>query len=601
MTIDSPQEILDGCHNHYARAFGFGYDNYEYTLKIFENGSAEIRRRATLRAYEAVGEIDVYLTVQIARRESEVLGEVNARVLQRASNEPTIITTSKHSDSVRERTVRLDITPPLRPDDVLEFETIELIEPGTVALLFSQLEQPETSPFNTFSLEISWPTRKLSLAVLLPYPYRSQAKPLVWRGHSRISVGRVAEEIKGQLRSKLETVDGQDFFRLELNVDYPQQGLLYALRWTPPVKPLAQEPTFQQSRSIGVEFTGSPDMRSSESLTWLHLSDLHYRGSEDYNVSVVKHALLSDIKYMVDNKGLRPDFVVFTGDLAFSGQPDQYEWVEAFLDQLLVTAGIVSRDRLFVVPGNHDIDRTAIDPIIASGTLSTLNSRDKVSEFLDPKRERTHVFTKFRHYQDFFNRFFGNITQFNERDYFWVRRFLVKQRSVGILGLNSAWMSSFRKNAQEEYSDDGILLVGERQIDEAMRRLDSEGNSDIVLAILHHPFSSLNPAFDASAARRLLHRSCDFILRGHLHESGLSQEDTLEGQTIIIPAGACYDRRDRPTSGYNFVRLDFDNNKGHIYLRRYSERSREWQPDLDATGKQSVGEAEFNLPTQSRR
>jgi 3',5'-cyclic AMP phosphodiesterase CpdA len=51
------------------------------------------------------------------------------------------------------------------------------------------------------------------------------------------------------------------------------------------------------------------------------------------------------------------DLVAFTGDLADWGHPTDYPGAIAFLKETC-KALEVPLDRLFVVPGNHDVDRT---------------------------------------------------------------------------------------------------------------------------------------------------------------------------------------------------------------------------------------------------
>ncbi|HEV7884875.1 MAG TPA: metallophosphoesterase, partial [Solirubrobacteraceae bacterium] len=52
------------------------------------------------------------------------------------------------------------------------------------------------------------------------------------------------------------------------------------------------------------------------------------------------------------------DLVVFTGDLGDWGHPTDYPRAFAFLKETC-TALDVPLDRLFVIPGNHDVDRKA--------------------------------------------------------------------------------------------------------------------------------------------------------------------------------------------------------------------------------------------------
>jgi hypothetical protein len=336
--------------------------------------------------------------------------------------------------------------------------------------------------------------------------------------------------------------------------------------------------------------------KSHGSVTWLHVSDLHYRSSQDYNIGVVEKALLADVALMVTERSLVPDFVAVSGDLAYSAQAEQYAWIERFMDRLMTVARVTNRECLLVVPGNHDVDREAIDPILAKGILQHLTSGDAVSEFLGPDRDRSHAFAKFAAYRRFFNRLFNGIAHFDEENYFWARRLRIGRRAIGVLGLNSAWMSGFNKGADGAVDDHGRLIVGERQVDDAIARLEQCGGADIWIALMHHPLGYLNDAFDAGPVESLLRKRCDFILRGHLHRANMIQEFSLEGETVIIPAGACYDRRDRPGNGYNFVHLDFETSVGTIHLRRYSDRRREWLPDVEATGENRRGQLDFRLP-----
>jgi predicted MPP superfamily phosphohydrolase len=54
------------------------------------------------------------------------------------------------------------------------------------------------------------------------------------------------------------------------------------------------------------------------------------------------------------------DFVFFTGDLANRGARDEYAAARTeFLDKVVAAANIAP-DRLFLVPGNHDVDRSRL-------------------------------------------------------------------------------------------------------------------------------------------------------------------------------------------------------------------------------------------------
>ena len=117
-------------------------------------------------------------------------------------------------------------------------------------------------------------------------------------------------------------------------------------------------------------------------LTWLHLSDWHQEGKE-FDRQVVRDALLEDIERRTD---ISPDlaeidFVVFSGDVAFGGQSEDYEdAIEQLFDPIL-QASEVDHDKVFIVPGNHDLDRDAFD-LLPSALLKPLESEKEIQNWL---------------------------------------------------------------------------------------------------------------------------------------------------------------------------------------------------------------------------
>jgi 3',5'-cyclic AMP phosphodiesterase CpdA len=62
-------------------------------------------------------------------------------------------------------------------------------------------------------------------------------------------------------------------------------------------------------------------------LQWIHLSDLHINVDDQFDRSVVLPSLWRDIENLV-SKGLQPDFIAFTGDVAYHGREEEYELAE---------------------------------------------------------------------------------------------------------------------------------------------------------------------------------------------------------------------------------------------------------------------------------
>jgi DNA repair exonuclease SbcCD nuclease subunit len=84
-------------------------------------------------------------------------------------------------------------------------------------------------------------------------------------------------------------------------------------------------------------------------LTWLHLSDWH-QGGKEFDRQVVLKALLKDIRERKNiNPGLdKVDFIIFSGDVAFSGKSDQYQAAQSqFFQPILEACDLVPIHRKF--------------------------------------------------------------------------------------------------------------------------------------------------------------------------------------------------------------------------------------------------------------
>src|ERR1019366_3630436 len=128
-----------------------------------------------------------------------------------------------------------------------------------------------------------------------------------------------------------------------------------------------------------------------QQLTWLHLSDWHQKGP-DFDRGVVRDALIKDLRERerIDPALQQVHFVVFSGDLAFSVRAVEYEGARRnLLDALLQAVGL-KPDRLFIVPGNHDLDRDHVYEMLPPELQKPLDTDALVQRWLDGlKRLRT--------------------------------------------------------------------------------------------------------------------------------------------------------------------------------------------------------------------
>ncbi|MBN1323814.1 MAG: TIR domain-containing protein [Methanotrichaceae archaeon] len=319
-------------------------------------------------------------------------------------------------------------------------------------------------------------------------------------------------------------------------------------------------------------------------LTWLHLSDWHQKG-KDFDRQVVRDALINDIerRVVISPDLAEIDFIVFSGDVAHSGKAEEYEAAaEQLFGPLLKAAGVIPQ-RLFIVPGNHDLDRTTFE-LLPAALLKPLGSDSEVQRWLINDEERSLLLRPFKAFASFVSNYTGQ----EQPHYASIRKWQIGGKNIALLGLNSAWMCG-RNSAN---NDRGVVLLGESQIHDPLKEIS---NSDIKIAVLHHPFDWL-AQFDCDHVEGRLMRQCDFILCGHQHKPQATVIKSTLGDCTVIPAGGSYNRRkvEDPfyVNAYNIVHLDFESGKLVVFLRRWSDPRNEWIEDTDS---HPGGNFEFHL------
>ena len=99
-------------------------------------------------------------------------------------------------------------------------------------------------------------------------------------------------------------------------------------------------------------------MKNENSFSWLHLTDLHC-GTQDYKWlwPGVRQIFFDDLRALHDRCGPW-DLVLFTGDITYTGSPEEFQEVDEILEQLWKYLNeLGSSPKFLAVPGNHDLVR----------------------------------------------------------------------------------------------------------------------------------------------------------------------------------------------------------------------------------------------------
>jgi hypothetical protein len=332
-----------------------------------------------------------------------------------------------------------------------------------------------------------------------------------------------------------------------------------------------------------------------KTLTWLHISDIHFHPKTEWRDSAARRALLVYLDSIFSgDDSLRPDLIFCTGDIAFgetgsSPLAEQYKQAEAFFDSLLATCGRngvpLSIERLFIVPGNHDVNRNSINS----------DAQARLTDWA--KQPKAHAATMNERFANQSKEFKDNIERLDEYGQF-IRYYLPHQHDadgrhryaqivdvdglkVGIAGFNSAWSCAGTED------DRTLWLAAEWQFNTTKADIR---DAKVRIGLIHHPVDWLNEA-DRDIAVHRISGDFHFWLHGHSHNAWVDPK-----QSHITVAAGAVGAETRDEFGINLVRLDLVGSNGVAHLHAYSPRDDGWT--IAPVAKHApAGQWLFNLPS----
>ncbi|MDR7666834.1 metallophosphoesterase, partial [Methanosarcina sp. Z-7115] len=320
----------------------------------------------------------------------------------------------------------------------------------------------------------------------------------------------------------------------------------------------------------------------AETVTWLHISDTHLcKEKHSWNCEEIFESFFIDIKFMEDKYGLIPDLIFFTGDIAL-GQDnskglflkDQYVEAQEFIEKISnAFSKKIPITNIFIVPGNHDVNRTQITPD-QTDWFKNIHKKVKenpgeiINELVKSKSKQwTRCMERLEDYRLFLDKGGYNHLLCDPERLIYSKVCRINGYKVGISGLNSVWSSSGD-------GEKANLWLGTYQILESRNFLK---DSTFSISLIHHPPNWFTE-FEELDITKNMERIFKFCLHGHEHQEWV----TLKDQHIRIASGALYNGYGKET-GYNFVRLYPDENEGEVFLRKYDNGS--WVPRIIGGGK----------------
>ncbi|SFB61050.1 metallophosphoesterase [Azotobacter beijerinckii] len=332
----------------------------------------------------------------------------------------------------------------------------------------------------------------------------------------------------------------------------------------------------------------------------LHISDIHFRAPDCLNPNLdpdryYRTRLLQDVRARVAELGA-VGAILISGDIAFKGVSEEYQVALAWIHELAAMAQC-PLERVFVVPGNHDVDRAVI-----LRTPAVRNSQAAIARADHDRREREFrtqisdgdtsrsLLTPLAAYNDFAKLF--NCQVYLPDHLYWQQDLdLGGGVILRVHGLTSTLLSGLegRNDTRESLYLSPLQTV--------LDPLDDVVN----LVLCHHPpdwFMDQDDVNDAICGRAAIH------MFGHKHRLR-----TAVGEGYIrFSAGAVNPDRNEPgwIPGYNLVDVQVSG-FGRERILTVDAHLRQWQsnPDLFRPVLTQQGESVLRhiirFPGQERR
>ena len=266
-------------------------------------------------------------------------------------------------------------------------------------------------------------------------------------------------------------------------------------------------------------------------LNFLHLSDLHFTATDadtqfDRDLKI-REALLADL-----GKDERTNFdaILVTGDIAYHGRAEEFARAKKWFEEVR-TNTLTSPEALYVVPGNHDVNRDTVSEDSSLWELhqslrkKDISREDRLASLKKKLHDPFDFLTALTAYQ-YWAAEYGCPT--NPKELAWVQvlnsKTLEDGSRIRFHGLNSALISDDR-------DEKANLLLSDFQF----CHFDASPNY-VNIVLCHHPHPWL---IDGNRANDHFRTQAQVVLCGHEHDPRCYRE----GNSLRVFAGAVHPNR----------------------------------------------------------
>ena len=252
---------------------------------------------------------------------------------------------------------------------------------------------------------------------------------------------------------------------------------------------------------VGVKTDSLFPGTASNIFVGLHLTDLHL-GAKKTGIKwdKLQQKFFEDLDHLEQRFQIKWDVVLFTGDLAHSGEKQQFEEFDKFLERLYSRWDDAPLPPFLAVPGNHDLKQYEFfdEHSEEFSRLSSFHQQDAVRTgfFKDDSALREYANNAFKEYRDWWleckyrpNDIVDGVVA---GDFSF--KFKKESKEIGFVGLNSAYLNLWGKKSHSNFKPNGNMAIEEEQLASVCNGepISWLKGNDLNMVLTHHPVSWIN-------------------------------------------------------------------------------------------------------------
>lgn len=329
----------------------------------------------------------------------------------------------------------------------------------------------------------------------------------------------------------------------------------------------------------------------------MHLSDLHYSSKNKKEIIDILEGILFDIDNFIIKKNLRPNIIVFSGDLLFKPDTDissidlfkeSYEnFIKPILDKLNL-----DENSFFITSGNHDINRDVLTKYDINGLSSYRDTEHKgIEELLKEITERKIELKHLKQYNQFLKSLNNDCLIYTD-DLTQVYKYsfdcsVGNTVSIGIISLNSNILA-FNDSTY------GNLIIGKDQLINSYEKIK---DCDIKIANIHHSTNWL-VWFEQLYVKRFFYKNFNLVFLGHEHSEQSELVKFSDEDTMILNSASIFQGK-KNINGYSIIDYSFEKNLADIYIREFNDRENKFS-NITFRDVESKYTYDFNILSKSK-